>query len=386
MSLRSSLRQAFRPLLQRHYPLIWRGLIDADIGIERLRHRVAHALPILIQPEPRHLEVAITSLCNLRCIGCRYGRDFMTGHQLSFGLVRDLLQDARAAGLWDVRFYGGEPLLHDDLPRMISLAHELGIMAYITTNGTLLAKRAVELHAAGLRALTIGYYGTGDHYDAYVQRPKRYRLLEDGVGALRDRFGSDIRLSVNWLLMRPSCSVEALQRAWDFCIRYDATMQVDLIHYSLPYFTEGPDRCLQFRPQDRPEIERVVEELLRLKQQQPERMRPDKVALASIPDWLLRGPAMKVPCDSQQLLWVGADGTVQQCYAAFRLGNLHERRLLDLLFTPQHRQYALDAYRLDCPNCHCRYPGRIQKHAPSFRKYSDVVRGLDAQSRQITKR
>lgn len=79
---------------------------------------------------------------------------------------------------------------------------------------------------------------------------------------------------------------------------------------------------------------------------------------------------MCVPCDSHLMMWVGADGTVQQCYVTYRLGNLHEHRLRDLLFTAEHRRCARDSFQLGCPNCHCRYDRRVHKHAPSRARYS----------------
>jgi cyclic pyranopterin phosphate synthase len=93
--------------------------------------------------------------------------------------------------------------------------------------------------------------------------------------------------------------------------------------------------------------------------------------LRSIPDWLLKGAAMRVPCDAYQMIWVGADGTVQLCYVTFRLGNLHEKPLTDLLFTAAHRQAARSAFALDCPNCHCHYDRRIRKHAPSLQRFTN---------------
>src|SRR6185295_16184779 len=109
---------------------------------------------------------------------CRYGRDFMPGHQLALPMVRDLLDDAAEAGLWSVRLYGGEPLLHPDLPAMVAHARARGLQVYVTTNGLLLDRRIDELVDAGLRQLTIGFYGTGARYDAYVQRRDRFQQLE----------------------------------------------------------------------------------------------------------------------------------------------------------------------------------------------------------------
>src|SRR5690348_6647163 len=126
MSMKSRARNLLRGTLKK-YPRIWKMLVDSEMTIERVRHSAAVLLPQLIRPDPRHLEVAITANCNLRCLGCRYGREFMTGSQLPWPVVRDLLDDAKSAGFWDVRFYGGEPLLHPDLPKMIAHAHDIGL-------------------------------------------------------------------------------------------------------------------------------------------------------------------------------------------------------------------------------------------------------------------
>lgn len=368
MTLRARLRRLLAPHLKR-YPTLWQQLVRTDQRLEQFRHTTARLLPVVIRPEPRALEVAITAFCNLRCIGCRYGRDFMNGQQLTLPMIRDLLDDARAAGIWNVRFYGGEPLLHPELPRMVEHAKALGIHPYVTTNAILLRERIEALYAAGLRHLTIGFYGVGAKYDDYVQRKDRFARVEASIAAVRARYGMNVNLRINWLLMRPSCNLADLQAAWTFAERYSMPLQVDLIHYSLPYFAEGPDRELQFREEDRPAINTVVQELLRLKETYPERFTQSLPGLRSIPDWLLKGPRMRVACDSHQMIWVGADGTVQLCYVTFKLGNLHERRLREMLFTPEHRQAARDSFRLACPNCHCHYDRRVQKDAAAAALY-----------------
>jgi molybdenum cofactor biosynthesis enzyme MoaA len=256
-------------------------------------------------------------------------------------------------------------------------ARDLGLGAYVTTNGILLRQKVDALHAAGLRHINIGFYGTGAGYDAYVQSKERFTQLEDGIASVRERYGTDVYIRINWLLMRPTCNLDALHAAFGFAERYDTQFQVDLIHYSLPYFTEGPDRMLQFRPEDRAAIENVVAELVKLKEAHPQRFNQSLVGLRSIPDWLIKGPEMHVPCDSHQMIWVGADGTVQQCYVTYRLGNLHTSRLREMLFTPDHYRFSRDSFALNCPNCHCHYDLRVRKHAPSLSRYSRPLTPTD---------
>jgi cyclic pyranopterin phosphate synthase len=87
---------------------------------------------------------------------------------------------------------------------------------------------------------------------------------------------------------------------------------------------------------------------------------------------------MRVPCDAHNMVWVGADGTVQMCYVTFRLGNLHEQRLRDMLFTATHREAARDAVAVNCPNCHCKYDRRVEKHSPSAKAYTRALLGTES--------
>jgi cyclic pyranopterin phosphate synthase len=252
---------------------------------------------------------------------------------------------------------------------MVAHAASLGFEQYVTTNAVRLEKHIDALFDAGLRMITVGFYGVGDAYDRYVQRRGRFAQVEAGIAYARERYGSTLTIRINWLLMRPSCSLEALNQMLAFAERYDLLVQLDLIHYSLPYFSEGPDSCLQFTAEDEPRLRIVTDELVRRKQENPARFVQSFIGLRSAADWLLKGADMQVPCDSHQMLWIGADGTVQQCYVTFKLGNLHENRLTDILFTEAHRQAARDSFQLNCPNCHCGYDTRTEKHAPAAALY-----------------
>lgn len=366
--LRSQLLPKLRPFLRRH-PRVKRLLINAETEFEAARHAAAGVLPVLIRPAPVRLNVAITAACNLRCTGCRYGRDFMPGAQLPLQVVREMLDDAAAGGVPIVRLYGGEPLLHRDLPEMVRHSVKVGVKPYVTTNGILLKEKFPALYDAGLRTMTIGFYGTGEDYNSYVHATRGFRKLEEGISTVRDRYGMGVEMQINFLLMKPSCSIEALRRALDFAVKYQLFLQTDLIHYSLPYFTEGPEGELQFGPGDEPAIRRVAEELLAFKAEHPHLYPEAEASIRSIPDWLLKGPEMRIPCDAYNLLWVGADGTVKLCYVTFTLGNLHQTRLREMLYSGAHAEAARGAFALRCPNCHCNRDTRIQKHYASRLKY-----------------
>lgn len=350
-------------------PEVRHALVRAENWVEQKRHALGGVFPALIRPRPARLFLSLTGHCNWRCLGCRYERDFMVGEELSLDTIRNVLDDAHEAGIHRVRLYGGEPLLHRDLPEIIAHCRSRKMTPFVTTNATLLDKRIDELYEAGLRDISVGFYGIGTDLDAYVQRKGHFERFERGLAAVRDRYDGKVSMQLNWLLRRDTCSVETLHEAFAFAQKYGARFQVDLIHYSLPYFTQGREQALYFRPEDRPMIEAVTGELLRLKAQHPDIVGSTPEMIRSMPDWLLRGPDMRVPCTAAEIIWIGPDGTVQLCYVTFKLGNLHEQRLRDMLFTPAHHDAARKAFALDCPNCHCEAGDRIMRHGPSLAHY-----------------
>ena len=368
MSVRSTVKKLIKPVLKSNEGL--KPFIkEADIRLDLLRHTAAEHFPQLIRPDPRKLYVTLTAECNYRCKGCHYGRDFMPGHTLPLQIVKDLLDDAKAAGFERIRLYGGEPLLHPDLPEIVKHVSRLGVKTWITTNALLLRKKVDRLVDAGLRQLSFGFYGLGDEYDRYVGRKGAFAVVEEGFEYTRKRYGKSLSMHLDWLLMRPTCNRETIHATWEFAKRFDMPLFVNLVHYSLPYFTGMENEELQFTPEDRPLIEEMTAELLRFQEERPDLFLNSRAGLRSIPDWLIKGPNMKVPCTEYRLIWVGADGTVQLCYVTFKLGNLHEKRLRDMLFTPEHVKAAQDAFQLNCPNCHCSYDVRVLRHAPSRRLY-----------------
>ncbi len=336
----------------------------------RAYHSFVEAFPTTLQPATRQITIAITAKCNLGCKGCNYPNNgFMGGVMLPLEVIKSALEDARAAGVSTARFFGGEPLLHPHLPEMIEYSNSLGFESYVTSNGTLLKNRFHQLYAAGLRFVSMGFYGVDEHYDGYTQRPGHFQKLEESLSYVRSNYGSEVKLQLNWVLMRPTCNVEALRAAWDFAQRFDMVFHVDPVSYTLPFFNDGPEDELPFRAGDEAILAPVIDELIRLKRSDPNRFWHGEPYLRSLPDWLLRQEDMVMPCLSYTLIWVGADGTVQLCDTTFPLGNLHQTRLKDILYTQEHKKACRDAFQVKCPNCLCGSETRIVQHRPSFARY-----------------
>lgn len=344
------------------------------INVSRAYHSFVEAFPNTLQPATRQITIAITAKCNLGCKGCNYPNNgFMGGVMLPLDVIKTALDDARSVGVTTARFFGGEPLLHPHLPEMVAYAKQLGFDVYVTSNGTLLKSRFDQLYEAGLRFISMGFYGVGEHYNGYTQRPGHFQKLEESLMYVRSKYGSDVNLQLNWVLMRPTCNLEALHAAWEFAQRFKMIFHIDPVSYTLPFFNDGPEDELPFRAGDDELLAPIVTELIRLKRSDPDRFWHGEPYLRSLPDWLLRQDQMVMPCLSYTLIWVGADGTVQLCDTTFPLGNLHQTRLKDILYSQAHKKACRDAFEVKCPNCLCGSETRIVQHRPSFLKYSRVT-------------
>jgi cyclic pyranopterin phosphate synthase len=108
------------------------------------------------------LRISVTDRCNFRCVYCMPREVFDANHPfLPHSAILTFEEIARLAGIFvglgveKIRLTGGEPLVRRDLHRLVALLAELPAEVTLTTNGSLLAKHAKALKAAGLDRVTV---------------------------------------------------------------------------------------------------------------------------------------------------------------------------------------------------------------------------------------
>lgn len=151
-----------------------------------------------------YLRLSVTDRCNCRCTYCMpAGGVPMLGHKdiLSFEELTEVVAACAQLGVRKVRLTGGEPLVRRGLPELVRMIRAVpGVEELaMTTNATLLAPVAAELHHAGLDRLNVSL----DTLDAaHYAELTRGGSLEDalaGLAAARDAGFS--RTKVNCVLM-----------------------------------------------------------------------------------------------------------------------------------------------------------------------------------------
>ena len=116
----------------------------------------------------RDLRISVTDRCNFRCSYCMPKEVFDKNYAflpqtelLSFEEITRLARVFVAHGVQKIRLTGGEPLLRRHLERLIDMLAALRtpdgtpLDLTLTTNGSLLAKKAQALKDAGLQRITV---------------------------------------------------------------------------------------------------------------------------------------------------------------------------------------------------------------------------------------
>ncbi|MBI2294699.1 MAG: GTP 3',8-cyclase MoaA [Betaproteobacteria bacterium] len=111
----------------------------------------------------RDLRISVTDRCNFRCVYCMpkevFGKDYAFLDRkeiLSFEEIARLARIFRELGIEKVRLTGGEPLVRRNLEQLIEmLARIPGLDLTLTTNGSLLERKARSFKDAGLQRITV---------------------------------------------------------------------------------------------------------------------------------------------------------------------------------------------------------------------------------------
>lgn len=139
-----------------------RNLLASDSAVIALPLRDTRLRPL------RDLRISVTDRCNFRCVYCMpkevFGKEYAflpRRELLSFEEIERIARVFVGLGVEKIRLTGGEPLLRKDLEylveRLATLRTPRGedVELTLTTNGSLLSRKAQLLRDAGLKRMTV---------------------------------------------------------------------------------------------------------------------------------------------------------------------------------------------------------------------------------------
>jgi MoaA/NifB/PqqE/SkfB family radical SAM enzyme len=114
---------------------------------------------------PAIVQIHPTTRCNLRCLHCYSVSGPQEQGLLEYETVRDALTGALDQGYKVASFSGGEPLLCQDLGRMLQHAKQLGMRTTVTSNGILLSSARLSMLAGHTDVLAISLDGVPESHN-----------------------------------------------------------------------------------------------------------------------------------------------------------------------------------------------------------------------------
>ena len=162
------------PMSERVIPLVDQR--HPSLPLPAVAHHALSAAPLDGLRRPlTDLRISVTDRCNFRCSYCMpkevFDKDYAylpQSHLLSFEEITRLAKVFVGRGVRKIRLTGGEPLLRKNIEILIAQLAALRTLngkpldLTLTTNGSLLARKAQSLKDAGLQRVTVSLDGLDD--------------------------------------------------------------------------------------------------------------------------------------------------------------------------------------------------------------------------------
>jgi pyrroloquinoline quinone biosynthesis protein E len=156
------------------------------------------ATPLRSLSAPETVHISISKTCNQTCSGCFYSYSGLSDDEafLKMPLYKKAIRQASEMKVFQVAIGGGEPLLHDDFDEIIGFANDHDILPSITTNGTLVDKKMLDiLKSSGYGQLQFSLNGSTSEINE-LTRPN-YKKVRDAIKLTRE---SGVRFGINFLI------------------------------------------------------------------------------------------------------------------------------------------------------------------------------------------
>jgi MoaA/NifB/PqqE/SkfB family radical SAM enzyme len=215
---------------------------------------------------PNLVNIILTRKCNLRCLQCDFWK-LVKDNGLSTDSWKKIILDLRGyIGPFFLRFYGGEPFCRDDFLELINFCYKNGVAVLITTNGTLIDKKAsVELAKNKVFLINISLDGfKAETHDRLRGVQGTYGKVMQAIEYLKGK----VPLQINTTVMDDN--LDELLSLADFA-RKNRVM-ISFQPYNDKIYKVGVPENPQgksFIPGDLKKIDYITEELCRLKKGNP---------------------------------------------------------------------------------------------------------------------
>jgi len=146
---------------------------------------------------PANVVWELTGECNAKCKHCYSAAGKPFKNELTTEEAKSVIDQLHSVGVFILGFSGGEPLLRNDCPELVSYASSKGIVVNVATNGLLITDNIIKkLKKNGLRHLSISIDGASPQvHDSFRQVSG---LFEKAVQVVNLAKQNDLRVNLGF--------------------------------------------------------------------------------------------------------------------------------------------------------------------------------------------
>jgi len=271
-------------------------------------------------------------------------------------------------GITDISLSGGEPLLRDDLPAIVSKARDLKFdRIHLSTNGLLLTReRAEQLVESGVTSFYLSLNGSEGAHDmtrgikgAYA---RTIGALETLVELRSSRFPN---LDINVTTIVMGLTLDQLVELANMCCQRSVGLSLAPMCTDPPWQDAiSPDLTIMSQGQ----LDHVIGELHRMKRAYPSSINDSHTSLEYVRNCFADRKREDIPCYLGYLMiYVGAHGEVfPGCWVLPPVGNLRQASLKQMVDSKAYKERVRGMFLKRCPGCACDYALNFYAHVPFF--------------------
>jgi len=352
---------------------------------------------------PQEVMVDFCNLCNLHCLicfnysplgPCPFTPDQRRSH-FPGELFKELIEDCAELGGTRINLAGGgEPLTHPESGELIEEIRKHGLEAAITTNGTLLY-RYPALADILTSAVVSVHAGSEEAYRRMhpADSPKQYQRMLEGLELLQS---GSVPTIIDYILTTENYM--DLESAINLAGKYGAAVAFQ----PLKPFIRKEEGSLELDPQKKNVLQltrRHIEELIERKPDLDRLAAERGVSVHGLDDFLslesgkaagesddyIDNPVEDFyessPCYAgwyfSRILIDGSVTPCCQCKDKITMGNINEKRFIEIWRSPQYRWFREKAFTVPLKSteiwdhCQCGFCDMVTRN----RKFDRIIRG-----------
>lgn len=107
----------------------------------------------------RHIQIELTTSCNLRCKHCYLENSVLKKEFLAFDYIKKIIEEGLELGLETVSITGGECLLHPEINKIVEYISSKDVDLIVFTNGTILTRKLLDTLKQNVKLVRVSIDG-----------------------------------------------------------------------------------------------------------------------------------------------------------------------------------------------------------------------------------